>query len=245
MARASPVSTRGELRAALFLSASGTAFPLLGSDLDRGGVDAVAALSGLRASRFVRAFAPAVCLGARDHVGALVGALGWKPEVSVEYDSMLLPASSIRPGIPPSSSVTLRRAGLGDLDALMPIAEAYERAEVLTRLHVFDPAACRASQAKALSKLTVWVAILDGKIAGRAQTNAKGLFCDQLGGVFVAPEHRGKGLGRAVVAALAADIASRGKSATLFVKKRNAAARSLYLSLGFAVERDYTVAYFA
>ena len=63
--------------------------------------------------------------------------------------------------------------------------------------------------------------------------------------MFVEPEYRGMGIGRGVMDALMADIASRGRSASLFVKKSNAVARSLYLSMGFSAARDYRISYFA
>lgn len=236
------------LDAAVLFTASGTAFPLLGEAYDDGGPQAAEALRGLRRSRFARAFEPGVCLGARDHVRALASAFGWKPEIAVEYDSMHLQsaaafraATGVQGAYPGGAAI--RRAGASDLEALIPIAEAYEKAEVLTRLHVFDAAACRASQARSLSRLVVFVALIGGRIVARAQTNARGIGCDQVGGVFVEPEFRRRGLGRAVVSALVEDIAARGKAASLFVKKANGEARELYLSLGFATVRDYTVAY--
>lgn len=242
------------LDAAVLFTSSGTAFPLLGAAYERGGPAAVEALEGLRRSRFARAFEPGVCLGARDHVDALAKAFRWKPAIAVEYDAMALDAQADAGrarasgadrdvgGLPPGTAI--RRASPSDLEALLPLAEAYERAEVLTSIHVFDPAACRASQARSLSRLSVFIALVGGRIAARAQTNARGLGCEQIGGVFVEPDYRRRGLGRAVVSALVSDIAGRGKSASLFVKKSNVQARDLYLSLGFEIVRDYVVAYF-
>jgi len=237
---------------AVLLPAGGSAFPVLGGRFDDGGDGAAEALRGLGRSRAVRAYRPAACLGASDHVAALEAALGWRPALEVEYDAMRLPpdarlASGRRPpetGFA-SGRAEVRRAGPEDLDALYPIAAAYEKAEVMTELHAFDPGTCRAAQARSLSSQIVYIATVGGRPVARAQTNARGIATDQIGGVFVEPEQRGLGLGRLVMEALVASILSEGRAASLFVKKANDVARSLYLAMGFAYVRDYRVSYFA
>ncbi|PKL25138.1 MAG: hypothetical protein CVV47_07595 [Spirochaetae bacterium HGW-Spirochaetae-3] len=227
---------------AALLTASGSAFPVLSGLYDDGGGEATAALEGLRGSKTARAYRPSACIGASDHVAALERAMRWRPVLDVEYDAM-----SVGPEIHPASAggvAEYRRADPGDLDALYPLAAAYEKAEVITAIHAFDPEACRAAQAKSLRAQVVYLATVRGRVVARAQTNARGWSYDQIGGVFVDPAFRGLGIGGGVVAALVADIAGRGRGASLFVKKANAVARSLYLSLGFAVSRDYRVSYF-
>jgi len=115
----------------------------------------------------------------------------------------------------------------------------------MTAMHAFDPAACRATQAKNLKTQLVYLATVHGRVVARAQTNARGWVFDQIGGIFVDPEFRGLGLGRGVVDALVSDLAVRGRGVSLFVKKINSVARSLYLSMGFCISRDYRVSYFA
>lgn len=243
---------REGLMAAVLLSSNGTAFPVLAGQLDAGGPAAIAALAGLDGSRSVRAWRPSACVGAADHVAALVAALRWKPELSVEYDAMCLKPGS-RDGRGAGAAVTgaapgiaaYRRARAEDLDALYPLAAAYEKVEVMTDLHAFDPAACRATQARNLGTQTVYLAAVRGRVVARAQTNARGWSYDQIGGIFVDPAFRGMGIGRGVVEALVSDIAAGGRGVSLFVKKSNDVARSLYLAMGFARVRDYRVSYFA
>ena len=237
---------------AVLLPAGGSAFPVLGGRYDGGGDDAAEALRGLARSRSVRAYRPAACVGASDHVAALEAALGWEPALEVEYDAMRLPREARRDsdcrlqaqGFS-SGRADIRRAGPDDLDSLYPIAAAYEKAEVMTELHAFDPGACRAAQARSLACQIVYIATVGGRPVARAQTNARGIATDQIGGVYVEPAYRGLGLGRLVVEALVTAILSDGRAASLFVKKSNAVARSLYLSMGFDYERDYRVSYFA
>ncbi len=236
---------------AVLLSSGGTAFPVLSGSFDSGGQEASLALQGLRAARTVRTWHPSACVGASDHVGALIAALRWKQELAVEYDAMYLApgtcgqASQPDNRTPVSGIAEYRLATPADLDALYPLAAAYEKSEVMTALHAFDPAACRATQAKNLKTQLVYLATMHGRVVARAQTNAQGWAFDQIGGIFVDPEFRGLGLGRGVVDALVSDIAARGRGVSLFVKKSNTVARSLYLSMGFQISRDYRVSYFA
>jgi len=247
----------GGLGMAVLLSSSGTAFPVLSGTFDDGGPSAIMALQGLRASRTVRAWHPSACVGASDHVSALISALRWKQALAVEYDAMYLPpggygqSSQRGTEYPPAGRMAAggiaeyRRAALADLDALYPLAASYEKSEVMTAMHAFDPAACRATQAKNLKTQLVYLATMRGRVVARAQTNARGWAFDQIGGIFVEPEFRGLGLGRGVVDALVSDLAARNRGVSLFVKKSNAVARSLYLSMGFSRSRDYRVSYFA
>ncbi len=240
-AGADPTVSR-PIRAAVLLSSSGTAFPVL----DDFTGPAAAILEGLRASRVVRAYKPSACLGAADHVSALMRALRWKSALDIPYDAMSLGRAAVakQQAAEGGARVVYRRANASDLDALYPLAAEYERAEVLTRLHIFDPAACRASQAKSIERLTVFLAETGGRVVARAQTNALGFSTEQVGGVFVDPAYRGQGIGRGIVASLVNDIISRGRNVSLFVKKSNLIARSLYLSMGFEIARDYRVSYF-
>jgi GNAT superfamily N-acetyltransferase len=229
------------IQAAVLFTSGGTAFPVLSDTADDARV-----LEGLRRSRAVRACKPSACLGAADHVAALVSAMRWKTALDIPYDAMCLARTASSEGQAHGNTpgVVYRRARAGDLDALYPLAAEYERTEVLTHLHVFDPVACRASQARSIGKLTVYLAEAGGRFVARAQTNALGFSTEQVGGVFVDPAYRGRGIGRGIMAALVDDIFSRVKSVSLFVKKGNTAARSLYLSMGFEISRDYRVSYF-
>lgn len=229
------------IQVAVLFSSSGTAFPVLSDTADDGPV-----LEGLRRSKVVRTYKPSACLGAADHVAALVGAMRWKTAFDIPYDAMCLLRTDLSGGQAYGNTpgVSYRRAHAGDLDALYPLAAEYERTEVLTHLHVFDPVACRAAQARSIEKMTVFLAEAGGRVVARAQTNALGFSTEQVGGVFVDPAYRGRGIGRGIMAALVDDIFSRRKNVSLFVKKGNPAARSLYLSMGFEIARDYRVSYF-
>lgn len=238
------------LSMAVLFSPNGTAFPLLGGRYDSGGPDATEALSLLRPEPLVRGYRPSGCVGAAEHAQALEEALRWKPDLSIDYEAMRASPDDCRRRSEASeggsgADLAWRRAKPDDLEGLLPLALAYEREEVVTYLHRLDPAATRAAQERSLASQLVYLAERRGRIIARAQTNARGLANDQVGGVYVDPAHRGLGIGRLVVGALVADITGRGRGATLFVKRSNATARGLYLSLGFSPGRGYRIAYFA
>ncbi len=143
-------------------------------------------------------------------------------------------------------ALAVRRAGPGDLEALYPLQEAYEREEVLTAIHRFDPAGCRAALARSLEDQVLFAGELGrGGLVAKAGTNARSFLLDQIGGVYVAPQCRGRGYGRAVMEGLLAELAAAGRGAVLFVKPRNAAAMGLYADLGFGEIGDYRADYFA
>ena len=144
----------------------------------------------------------------------------------------------------PSPDLELRLATLDDLDALVPLQTAYEFEEVLTPIHSFNRAACRASLARALERHLVFVAEEGGVIVGKAATNARGISVDQVGGVYTLPQRRGRGVARALMEELLRAIEGSGRRAVLFVKPENAPARALYRGLGFEEIGDYRADYF-
>jgi ribosomal protein S18 acetylase RimI-like enzyme len=235
--------------ALLFLSASGCAMPLADPGLDDGQVQGL--MSGLKACKTLRSFRPASCVGLETATRALQLAAGWRPALSVRYDAMSLDASDFNPApttvqasVAPSGTTT-RYAVPDDLEAMMPLARAYELEEVATPMHPFDEAVCRANQARSLARYRVRVLEVDGRIVARAQTNAVGYGREQLGGIIVLSQLRGRGYGRRVVTELAKSILDEGKGLSLFVKKGNVPARKLYESLGFRFSGDFMVDYFS
>ena len=234
------------LSIAVLLADNGSTFPVLSEPYASGDYDAVSTLRELNVQQGVHAYKPSACLGAASHVAALESAMEWTPTLDVEYDAMCLdPTRRIHiPSPAPVDIARYRRATLADLDELYPLAAAYEKSEVMTSIHAFDPTSCRASQARSLSSHVVYLGIVRGHIVARAQTNARGWATDQIGGVYVKPEFRGLGLGRGVVSSLVSDIATRSRHVSLFVKKTNTVALSLYRSMGFNRVTDYRVSYF-
>jgi ribosomal protein S18 acetylase RimI-like enzyme len=235
----------GRLDAVLCLCQGGCVMPLV----DEGVIDTLSPMRELRSMPAVRFLRPTSCVGGAGAVLALESALGWRPAISTDFKAMKMDAREFRPpdarmlrvlGCP----VTRRAASPDDLTALLPVAEAYDREEVATSLHGFDRMAVRASQARSLALHRVRILELGVRVVARAQVNAMGFERDQIGGVYVVPELRGLGLGRAVVVDLIKEIVASGRGLALFVKQANTQAIGLYRDLGFTFSGDLKVDYF-
>lgn len=83
---------------------------------------------------------------------------------------------------------------------------------------------------------------VDGRLAASCWTKVHELHPDRFGEIYVIavhPDFRGRGLGRMMVLHGLDAIRRKGvSSATLFVDESNVAARALYESLGFTLERE-------
>jgi ribosomal protein S18 acetylase RimI-like enzyme len=175
----------------------------------------------------------------------IIARSGLRPLHSIDYDLMSLdrePApDSLRSG---PQGLFLRRPDIRDMKALLPLQEAYEREEVLPEGAVFNPQACRINLRRILTEQRIISAELDGWTVAKANTSAASFTRCQIGGVYVHPSYRGRGIARRLCAELARELLAEGKGLTLFVKKRNPAAHSVYRSLGFSAGDDYRISYY-
>jgi ribosomal protein S18 acetylase RimI-like enzyme len=193
-----------------------------------------------------RGFYPASAIGPAADVSRFEGALGLRPLAAVRYRLMELPtARPPTPALrPPPPGFSLRRAGAGDLETLLPLQAAYEVEEVVTSIHRFDPAGCRAGLARSLADQIVVLAEWGGRAVGKAQTNARSFSLDQIGGVYVDPAFRGRGLGRLLMEELLGLVAAEERGAVLFVKEENPPALALYRGLGFSDRGAFAANYY-
>ncbi|MGV0635977.1 GNAT family N-acetyltransferase [Mycolicibacillus trivialis] len=79
-----------------------------------------------------------------------------------------------------------------------------------------------------------WARFEDGEVVFKAEVGAQSPAVSQIQGVWVHPEHRGRGLGAAGTAALAAVIVGTGRVASLYVNDFNTVALATYQRVGFA-----------
>ena len=158
----------------------------------------------------------------------------------VEYDFLIRgPQTDAVPDGPGE----IRAAGEADNDALFPLQEAYEKEEVLFDPSEFQALASRLHFWKTMRHQEIAALWLDGKPVAKAGTNALTRRWAQIGGVYTRPEHRGRGLQKRLMAFLLAKLASEGRGACLFVKKKNAPAIALYRALAFQPGGDFTITY--
>jgi len=228
----------GRISDALLCSPGGLVFPQFSCHSPVSGGDGF-----LSDAVYGTGFVPASAVGPAAYVERFERALFLKPLVSIAYRLMLRRGGAPR-GSDRLPGLSIRRASRADLASVYPLQEAYEREEVATSIHEFNPSGCRAALARNLEERIIFVAELDGHLVGKAGTNARAFALDQVGGVFVAPPYRGKGIGSALMLSLLDLLAAEGRDASLFVKRENTAARALYDSLGFEDLEDFRADYF-
>jgi GNAT superfamily N-acetyltransferase len=170
------------------------------------------------------------------------------PSEIIDYDLMELDYAPETRGpagrIPNLSGLVLRIPGPKDINDLFPLQAGYEQEEVLPRAAVFNPAACLLNLQKIVSGGLVLAAEYEGRVVGKINVNAESFTRFQIGGVYVEPAYRKRGIGGALTAEFIRLFGTKGKGFTLFVKKQNAAARRIYDRTGFKKLADYRIDYF-
>jgi GNAT superfamily N-acetyltransferase len=175
------------------------------------------------------------------------------PKDRIDYDLMILDAGPEHEALNGRlrtlllrgpSGLSFRHPGVSDMEELFPLQAAYEREEVLPKGAVFSPPSARMSLEHAIVRVHILIAELDGRIVAKINTNAVSFTRYQLGGVYVHPDYRGHGIATAMTAAMVLEFAAGGMGMTLFVKKHNAAARTVYQRLGFRTIGDYRISYY-
>jgi len=163
----------------------------------------------------------------------------------IDYDLMSIDSpprpEAIRSGPP---GLILREPVPEDEDQLFALQSAYEQEEVLPKNAAFDPAVARLNLRHILSSERILLAELNGQVVGKINTSAESFTRYQIGGVYVRPDCRSLGIAVKMTAVFVQNLLTLGRGTTLFVKKRNAAARAVYRKAGFAVLADYRITYY-
>jgi predicted GNAT family acetyltransferase len=141
-------------------------------------------------------------------------------------------------------NLLVRKPLPGEEDKLFALQAAYEQEEVLPKNAVFTPTACRRNLERILASEQILAAELDGQLVGKINTSAESFTRYQIGGVYVRPDCRGRGIATKMAAVFAQELSAQGKGITLFVKKRNPSAIKVYSKVGFKVLGDYRICYY-
>jgi len=131
-----------------------------------------------------------------------------------------------------------------DKVSLAALQSAYEQEEVLPGNAVFNSAVSLLNLEHILREECVFVAEMDGQIVGKINTSAESFTRYQIGGVYVRSDCRGLGIAARMTAVFARNLLAQGRGITLFVKRRNAAARAVYRKAGFSTLADYRITYY-
>jgi predicted GNAT family acetyltransferase len=166
-----------------------------------------------------------------------------KAKRQVYYDLLAISRLSGVVKIAPPHGCSLRSPVRIDLDDIVPLEAAYLNEEVFSEPHECSNMA-RSRVIHILKEEKALIACApDGGIVGKINTNAQSFSCAQIGGVYVAPEWRNRGIATAMTSAFTRRLLQSGLSATLFVRKDNIPARASYAKAGYEKIADYTISY--
>ena len=170
---------------------------------------------------------------------------GYFATEKIDYDLMNIngppKAESFNAG---PDGLILRDPAEKDEEDLYALQCAYELEEVLPQNASFNPAACRLNLKHILSSENILLAELNGRVVGKINTSAESFTRYQVGGVYVHPEYRRLGIALKMTAVFIQSLLNKRKGITLFVKKSNAAAGTVYRKAGFNVLADYRITYY-
>jgi GNAT superfamily N-acetyltransferase len=139
--------------------------------------------------------------------------------------------------------LVIRKPAHGDFPALLSMQKAYDLEEVLPPGSALDESKCRLVLRGIIERGNLLVAEMDGVLVGKINTNAASYSCLSVGGVYVRPAFRNRGIALCMITALLDSLCEKTDAFTLFVKKSNTAARSVYRRAGFATIADYRISY--
>ncbi|MDR2193525.1 MAG: GNAT family N-acetyltransferase [Treponema sp.] len=170
---------------------------------------------------------------------------GVRPIECIDYDVMVSavapPAESLYAG---PAGLIIRQPGPSDSTSLFLLQAGYEQEEVLPKHGRFNPAVCRMLIERIVRHDRIMIAELGGRIVGKINTNAVMPSWFQIGGVYVHPSYRKRGIATRMTAVFVQGLLDEGKQVSLFVKKEKPAARALYSKAGFKTAGDYRISYY-
>ncbi|MCK5736378.1 MAG: GNAT family N-acetyltransferase [Spirochaetaceae bacterium] len=181
-------------------------------------------------------------IGMENRVLSIEKYLSLSPSDTITY-RMLMGNGSVTPGHEEPPGVSIYQAAADDFDKLWKLEKAYQLEEVLRKGHRLDEKSSRLHFLNTLKNQKVYYALLAGRPVAKAGTNARGYKYSQIGGVFVIPELRNCGFGRAVMNRLLSAVNESGHHPCLFVKDSNLPALKLYENLGFRDMGAFRISY--
>ncbi len=131
-----------------------------------------------------------------------------------------------------------------DMELLHPLQKDYMKDEVAVPGRQLTDAEVDITLRQILKNQLCFSLLCDGEPVAKANTNAIGINCVQIGGVYTHPLYRRNGYAGALVQALCNRATQGGRKPVLFVKEKNTPAFNLYQKLGFEECGRYTIVYY-
>ena len=166
------------------------------------------------------------------------------PKQVYPYKMMKLTDSSNKEDSTLSGGEEIIRCTEHDMDFLHSLQKDYLKDEVAVPGRTLTDAEVDITLHQILKNQICLAMTVDGEIVAKANTNAIGINCIQIGGVYTHPLYRRNGYAGALIQALCKRATRAQKQAVLFVKEKNKPAFNLYQKLGFEECGRYAIAYY-
>ncbi len=180
--------------------------------------------------------------GMRCQVDLIVNLSSTKPVHNVHYRMLTYDSQKSRDEIR-NPSIRIDMADPSDFEKLWPLEKAYQNEEVVRAGYSLNENHARMLFSHSLKNQLIYYITLGGHTIAKAGTNARGWNYDQIGGVYVDPAYRNRGMGRQVMQELLKAADRENRRVCLFVKETNKPALSLYSSLGFNDRGSFRISY--
>ena len=156
----------------------------------------------------------------------------------------VLHAHPILTSINLSGGEEIIRCTENDMEFLHPLQKEYMKEEISVTGKQITDAEVSIMLRQILKNQICLALLVDGEPVAKANTNAIGFNCVQIGGVFTHPLYRRNGYAAALVLSLCNRSIRANRQPVLFVKEKNLPAYTLYKKLGFTECGHYEIVYF-
>ncbi len=180
--------------------------------------------------------------GMSDQVNLIVNLSSSRPVHNVYYRMFTYDSQRSR-NVVRNPSIKIEMADPSDFEKLWPLEKAYQNEEVVRAGYSLNENHARMLFSHSLKNQLIYYITLEGHIIAKAGTNARGWNYDQIGGVYVDPAYRNRGMGQQVMQELLNTAERDKRRVCLFVKETNKPALSLYSSLGFNDRGSFRISY--
>ncbi|MBL9054279.1 MAG: GNAT family N-acetyltransferase [Tabrizicola sp.] len=179
----------------------------------------------------------------------IIGLSGDAAQIDLLIDALRLGQADFRMNhVEPLFHLDLARLHQSENNVRQPVAEDQPLIANWLRTYLIetglglDGPTVEVRAGRAVSAGLIRFLLEDGQPVAMAAINARAGNAVQVGGVFVPPEARNRGLGRRVTQALLAEARSQGAT-DAFLFSNNDAATKAYISLGFTQIGTYRIAF--
>ncbi len=131
-----------------------------------------------------------------------------------------------------------------DMDLLSPLQKGFIKEEISLPGHKITDAEVSIMLRQILKNQLCLAMLSDGEAVAKANTNAIGFKCVQIGGVYTHPLYRRNGYAAALIKTLCKRALRANRTPVLFVKEKNTPALTLYQKIGFTECGGYKIVYY-